>query len=108
MVGEIEAMTFLPDSTRLWYRKTVKGGHEFVLVDAVARTKGPAFDHARLATSINAAANTTFAPETLPLAGLRFINDPRAIDFALPDGAPRQPSGNRAGPGVRSRTAETP
>ena len=96
VVGEIEAMTFLPDSTRLWYRKSVKGGHEFVLVDAVAGTKRPAFDHARLAASINAAANTTYAAETLPLAGLRFVNEPPAIEFSLPGGA-SAPAGRQGG-----------
>ena len=40
VVDDIQALNFVPDSTRLWYRKTVKGGHEFVLVDAVARRRG--------------------------------------------------------------------
>src|SRR5687767_2076822 len=73
MVDDIQALNFVPDSTKLWYRKTVKGGHEFVLVDAVARTKGPAFDHARLAMSLSAAAKGTYVAEALPLTGLRFV-----------------------------------
>jgi dipeptidyl aminopeptidase/acylaminoacyl peptidase len=87
VVGEIQALNFVPDSARLWYRKTVKGGHEFVLVDAGARTKGPAFDHARLAMSLSTAAQGTYVAETLPLTGLRFVDGMQAIEFALvPDG----------------------
>src|SRR5687767_16028687 len=32
---------------KCWYRKTVPGGSAFVLVDAAAASKAPAFDHAR-------------------------------------------------------------
>ena len=49
VVGIAEPPNFLEGSSKLWYRKSVKGGNEFVLVDAVAKTKAPAFDHARLA-----------------------------------------------------------
>src|ERR1700748_1995785 len=42
-------------STRFWYRKSVKGGNEFVVVDAASGTKTAAFDHTRLATALSAA-----------------------------------------------------
>jgi len=104
VVDEIQALNFLPDSTQLWYRKTVKGGHGFVLVDAVAKTKVPAFDHARLAQSLRAAAKGTYAAETLPFTGFRFVNGMQAIEFSLSANGGRGPAaagrqgGGPAGP----------
>jgi hypothetical protein len=46
---------WIGDTPRFWYRKTVQGGHEFVLVDAATGSKKPAFDHARIAASLSAA-----------------------------------------------------
>jgi hypothetical protein len=46
-----DSPTFIQGTTKLWYRRSVKGGNEFVLVDAAAKTKAPAFDHARLAAA---------------------------------------------------------
>src|SRR4051794_25278457 len=43
------------DSRRFWYRVSVLGGNQFVLVDAVSHTKQPAFDHARIAASLSTA-----------------------------------------------------
>ena len=41
--------------TKFWYRRTVKGGNDFTLVDAAAATKAPAFDHGKLAASLSTA-----------------------------------------------------
>ena len=46
---------WLPDE-RFWYRVTIAEGREFVLVDAASGTRAPAFDHARLAAGLSAAA----------------------------------------------------
>src|SRR5689334_4175193 len=35
------------DANRFWYRKSVPGGHEFVIMNAASRAKSPAFDHER-------------------------------------------------------------
>ena len=51
---------------RFWYRNTVPGGAEFVLVDPTAGTRAAAFDHARLAVALGEAMDTTFSPSTLP------------------------------------------
>ena len=37
------------DGGRMWYRNSVEGGAEFVLVDPVKKTRRRAFDHRRLA-----------------------------------------------------------
>jgi dipeptidyl aminopeptidase/acylaminoacyl peptidase len=68
-------------SNRFWYRKSVKGGNEFVLVDADARTKAPPFDHARLATALSAASRQSYTAITLPFTTFAFVGD-TAITFA--------------------------
>jgi len=52
--------------TRFWYRNDVFGGHEFVMVDAAARTRAPAFDHDRLAAALSVAADTSYEADRLP------------------------------------------
>jgi dipeptidyl aminopeptidase/acylaminoacyl peptidase len=78
-------------SSQLVYRKSVKGGYAFVLVDAATLRKGPAFDHDRLAAAFVAARDTTkprpAAPArattgvTLPFARFTFVDGSRAIEF---------------------------
>lgn len=55
-------------SDRFWYRKSVKGGNEFVMVDAATGEKRPAFDHARLATALSNAASAHYTAVTLPFS----------------------------------------
>jgi dipeptidyl aminopeptidase/acylaminoacyl peptidase len=50
----VEHPVWLADG-RMWYRNTGPDGVVFTLVDAVAKTVRPAFDHARLAAALNAA-----------------------------------------------------
>ena len=50
LVGNVaEAPRWMARTHKAYYRRTIKGGHDFILVDADAKTKGPAFDHARIA-----------------------------------------------------------
>lgn len=80
-VDVIESPTWL-DASRLWYRKSVSGGHAFVMVEATNRdapTKRPAFDHDRLAAGLSAASGGRFTAITLPfstftLAGAQAIS----------------------------------
>ncbi len=55
-------------SSRFWYRKSVRGGYEFVLVDAEALTKQPAFDHEKLAAALSSASGGKYTAITLPFA----------------------------------------
>src|SRR3954470_5276317 len=50
-----EPATWIDKTSRFWYRRSVKGGAEFVLVDASTQAKRTAFDHQRLADVLNAA-----------------------------------------------------
>src|SRR4051794_5454775 len=44
--------TWIGDSHRFWYRRTVQGGAEFVIYDADGRQKRPAFDHTKVAAAL--------------------------------------------------------
>src|SRR5687768_9703123 len=44
--------TWVANSSRFYYRKSVKGGHEFVMMDAETRQRTPAFDHQRVADAL--------------------------------------------------------
>jgi dienelactone hydrolase len=90
-------ITWIADSDRFWYPRSVKGGTEFILVDAASREKKPAFDHDKLAAAISSATGEKytglklpFAPQqgTRPAPGaplrsapLTFLDHGRAIQF---------------------------
>ncbi len=93
----VQTPTFIAGTPRLWYRKSVKGGNEFVLVDAVAKTKGPAFDHARLAAALSTAASGTYTAVTLPFATFVFVKDMQAIEFSIGAGGGAGGGGRRGG-----------
>jgi len=74
---------WLPDTNTFVYRKTVAGGHEFMMVDAATSTKKPAFDHARLAAALTTASGKPYTAETLPFARFEFADHQSAIHFFL-------------------------
>ena len=51
---------------RFWYRNTIPGGAEFILVDAAADSRSRAFDHDRLAAAIGAVTGDAIEPFALP------------------------------------------
>ncbi len=91
---------WIEGTDHFWYRKSVPGGFQFILVDVQALTKKPAFDHERLAVALSAASGTTYTAVTLPLSeppppggrggfgglgaagSLTFSDHETAIDFA--------------------------
>ncbi len=111
---------WVPGTHRLFYRKSVKGGYEFELVDADAGTKRPAFDHARLAATLAVALDTSVTALTLPFTRFEFVNDAQAIEFvrdghtwqcSLQDYACRDTGPvrfGRGGRGGRGRGPESP
>ncbi len=76
-----ENPNWIGSTSRCWYRKSVNGGNEFVLVDAETLAKKPAFDHEKLAASLSAAANGKYTAVTLPFQAITFVDDERAIQF---------------------------
>ena len=74
-----EAPTWIGRTPKFWYRKSVKGGNAFVLVDGAAKTKGPAFDHDRLAAALSEAAREKYTGVTLPFSSIHVRRRP-AVD----------------------------
>jgi dipeptidyl-peptidase 4 len=68
---------------RFWYRNSVPGGHEFILVDPARGTREHAFDHERLARALSAEAGVEYHPLRLPLTHLEQVQDGRGLGFEL-------------------------
>ncbi|MGE5361277.1 MAG: DPP IV N-terminal domain-containing protein, partial [Bacteroidales bacterium] len=82
---------WLPDG-RFWYRDVLeKAGAQFVLVDPVKGTRAPAFDHAKIAAALSAAAAATYDATHLPFTSFEYSADGQAITVAL------QPAGAAGG-----------
>ena len=78
-------VTWIEKTSRFWYRKSVKDGNEFVLVDAATLAKRPAFDHRRLADSLSSASGEKFTELNLPFSAIIFVDDEKAIEFEVND-----------------------
>ncbi len=74
-------VTWVEKTHRFWYRKTVKDGFEFEIVDADTLAKKPAFDHAKLAAALNAASGQKYAGAKLPFMMIRFTDSEKAVEF---------------------------
>jgi len=70
--------------TRFWYRNDLKGGtREFVLVDAEKGTRGPAFDHAKLAMGLSKATGQEYRADRLPFNSITFTDDGKSVQFVV-------------------------
>lgn len=68
----LQANWFAND-TKFWYRNDLaEGAREFVLVDAVAGKRTPAFDHAKVAAALSKATGKTVKATHLPIERLEF------------------------------------
>ena len=70
-------------SSRFWYRKSVRGGNVFVLVDVNPPQKRPAFDHDKVAAALSTATKKTYTGVTLPFRSIAFVDNDRAIDITV-------------------------
>ena len=82
------AVTWIGHSARFWYPRAVKGGTEFVVVDAASGTKKPAFDHDKLAAAISVASGHKYTALELPFAPQAGRGGGRAPVGAAPTTAP--------------------
>jgi hypothetical protein len=71
--------TAIGSTHRFWYRKTVRGGEQFVVADADTQQRQPAFDHEKIAASLSKAARSTFKATALPFNTLAFTADGTAF-----------------------------
>ena len=72
--------TWLPDG-RFWYRTLREVGPEFVLVDPATRTRGPAFDHDKIAAALSVAAGRTYERAKLPFQSIELSADGATVSF---------------------------
>ena len=78
-----EKATWIGSTNRFYYRKSVKGGYEWVVVEAPSLTKKPAFDHNRLAAALSQASGEELTGLTLPFAAFNYTNNEQAITFTF-------------------------
>ena len=72
------------DNGCCWYRNDLPGKtREFILVRAGEGTRGPAFDHAKLAAALSQAAGTEYRADQLPFDSIEFTNEGKAIRFVV-------------------------
>ena len=81
--GVTGAPTWIDGTASFWYRTSVTGGNEFVVVDATAATKTPAFDHARVAAALSAALEGDYTAVTLPFNRVEFVDGMGAIEMPI-------------------------
>lgn len=75
--------TWIEKTNRFWYRRSVKDGNEFVMVDADTQQKRPAFDHEKLAASLSKETGNKYTAVTLPFNTLTFVSDEKAIEASF-------------------------
>ncbi len=91
-INVAERANWIEKTNRFWYRKSVKGGHEFVLFDAESLTKKPAFDHEKLAASLSAATAAKYTALDLPFTTLTYVDTEQAIEFVVANNPPAIPA----------------
>ena len=96
-INTTDAPRWIEQTSRFYYRRTVKGGHEWILVDGTTRDKKPAFDHEKLAAAIASATSRKATAVELPFTTFAFVDDGRGIEFTL-GGGPGGARGGGAGP----------
>lgn len=81
IVGGTVNATWLPDD-RFTYRSNQGDGNtQFQLVDPVAKTRVPAFDHERLATALATASKAKIDPKKLPFQTIELAADGGSVSF---------------------------
>lgn len=81
----VDRSGWIDKTTRFWYRKTVRGGYEFVVADVATQSKKAAFDHEKLATALASASGEKVDAKNLPFMFLSFVDNERAVEFEFGD-----------------------
>ncbi len=74
---------WLETSDRFWYAYQTRDGRRFYLVDPLKKTKGPLFDHAKMAAALTSITGLPYDAQHLPFSSVRFIKDDAAFEFDL-------------------------
>src|ERR1043165_8526868 len=63
-------------NNKFWYRIADRQrGNEFIVVDAIAGTRGPAFDHDRVAAALSELTGRKIKREQLPFNAIKISDD---------------------------------
>jgi len=79
--GAVVRPNWLPNG-KFWYRVARENGAEFVLVDPEKGSRAPAFDHARLAVALSAAAEIKYEGGKLPFQDITLADDDSSVSFS--------------------------
>lgn len=81
----VDRSGWVDKTTRFWYRKSVRGGFEFEVVDAATLRKKVAFDHEKLAASLSGVTGDKVDAKSLPFADITFVDNEKAVEFEVRD-----------------------
>lgn len=82
VTGVADRPVWIGKTHRAWYRVSVKGGNQFMVVDADAKTKAAAFDHDKLAASLTSVAGGRYTGLTLPMNAIN-LDTTGVVAFAI-------------------------
>jgi dienelactone hydrolase len=74
---------WIGETPRLWFVSRAAGRKEFLRVDAATGERGPAFDHARLAGALSAAAGKRYEAAQLPFDSIVPADDLQSVRFEV-------------------------
>ena len=77
----VDQSDWIEKTSRFWYRKSVKSGYEFNVVDAATATKKIAFDHEKLAAALATVLEDEVDANDLPFKSIEFTDDEKSVDF---------------------------
>ncbi len=80
VVGGNVSANWLADES-FWYRSSTMAGAEFILVDPAKRMRALAFDHAKLAAALSAAADAKYDAHQLPFQAIELSADRQTVSF---------------------------
>ena len=95
--GVTDQVRWVYETHKVVYRKTVRGGSEFVLADGETKAQTAAFDHAKLAAGLSAALKRKVIPLDLPFNQFTYSKDMASIEFEVIEGNAAR-GGRPAGP----------
>jgi hypothetical protein len=75
--------TWIEGTHTFWYRRSSRGGNEFILFNADTLAKTPLFDQTKLAASLSTAAGENYKPLELPFSMFTFVSNGTAIQFTI-------------------------
>ena len=83
VLNERLAFNWLKDGKGWYVRQVTRDTHEIMWVDARAKTKARAFDHARMARALNEASGQAVDASRLPLRQMSLSDDGAAVTFVI-------------------------